>query len=79
MSDAQTGTLDPLNTIWSLCLVGPPFGGVMYEFAGKEAPFLILSSLALLDGGECGSGNETDITGCHHSKQQLLCCCTPCL
>ena len=23
----------------------------MYEFAGKEAPFLILSSLALLDGG----------------------------
>lgn len=31
-------------------LVGPPFGGVMYEFAGKEAPFLILSSLALLDG-----------------------------
>ncbi|XP_048746822.2 synaptic vesicular amine transporter-like [Ostrea edulis] len=31
-------------------LVGPPFGGVMYEFAGKEAPFLILSSLALIDG-----------------------------
>jgi hypothetical protein len=30
--------------------VGPPFGGVMYEFAGKEAPFLILSSLALIDG-----------------------------
>ena len=30
--------------------VGPPFGGVMYEFAGKEAPFLILASLALLDG-----------------------------
>ncbi|XP_069140414.1 synaptic vesicular amine transporter-like [Argopecten irradians] len=31
-------------------LVGPPFGGVMYEFAGKEAPFLILASLALIDG-----------------------------
>ncbi|XP_059178884.1 synaptic vesicular amine transporter-like [Physella acuta] len=31
-------------------LVGPPFGGVMYEFAGKEAPFLILAALAFLDG-----------------------------
>lgn len=32
----------------------------MYEFAGKEAPFLILSSLALLDGGKHGPVNETD-------------------
>ncbi|KAK3094299.1 hypothetical protein FSP39_000030, partial [Pinctada imbricata] len=31
-------------------LVGPPFGGVTYEFLGKEAPFLILASFALLDG-----------------------------
>ncbi|KAK7008577.1 vesicular monoamine transporter [Biomphalaria glabrata] len=31
-------------------LVGPPFGGVMYEFAGKEAPFLILAALAFFDG-----------------------------
>ncbi|KAL5022481.1 hypothetical protein ScPMuIL_001636 [Solemya velum] len=31
-------------------LVGPPFGGVMYEFTGKEAPFLILAFLALVDG-----------------------------
>lgn len=31
-------------------LVGPTFGGFMYEFAGKEAPFIILASLALLDG-----------------------------
>lgn len=31
--------------------VGPPFGGVMYEFTGKEAPFLILAFLALVDGG----------------------------
>lgn len=30
--------------------MGPPFGGVMYEFVGKEAPFLILASLALIDG-----------------------------
>ncbi|ESO98414.1 hypothetical protein LOTGIDRAFT_114606 [Lottia gigantea] len=31
-------------------LIGPPWGGVMYEFAGKEAPFLILAFLALVDG-----------------------------
>ncbi|KAI0209452.1 Synaptic vesicular amine transporter [Lamellibrachia satsuma] len=31
-------------------LVGPPFGGVMYQFVGKEVPFLILAVLALLDG-----------------------------
>ncbi|XP_062615074.1 synaptic vesicular amine transporter-like [Saccostrea cucullata] len=31
-------------------IVGPLFGGTIYEFAGKEAPFLILSSLALVGG-----------------------------
>lgn len=31
-------------------LIGPPFGGIMYEFVGKSAPFLILSGLALMDG-----------------------------
>lgn len=31
-------------------LIGPPFGGVVYEFFGKEAPFIILASLGLLDG-----------------------------
>ncbi|KAF2884537.1 hypothetical protein ILUMI_21630 [Ignelater luminosus] len=31
-------------------LIGPPFGGVMYEFVGKTAPFLVLSVLALGDG-----------------------------
>ncbi|KAH8384836.1 hypothetical protein KR093_009659 [Drosophila rubida] len=31
-------------------LIGPPFGGVMYEFVGKSAPFLILAALALGDG-----------------------------
>ncbi|XP_025095624.1 synaptic vesicular amine transporter-like [Pomacea canaliculata] len=31
-------------------LVGPPFGGVMYEFTGKETPFLILAFLAFFDG-----------------------------
>ena len=38
------------NNIIAVIVVGPPFGGVMYEFVGKEAPFLILASLALLDG-----------------------------
>ncbi|KAL5285612.1 SLC18A1 family protein [Megaselia abdita] len=31
-------------------LIGPPFGGIMYEFVGKSAPFLILAALALGDG-----------------------------
>ncbi|KAK9508874.1 hypothetical protein O3M35_006329 [Rhynocoris fuscipes] len=31
-------------------LIGPPFGGFMYEFVGKSAPFLVLSALALIDG-----------------------------
>ncbi|ELU18772.1 hypothetical protein CAPTEDRAFT_184694 [Capitella teleta] len=33
------------------CLFAPPFGGVLYEFAGKAVPFLLLSLLALVDGG----------------------------
>ena len=33
-------------------LIGPPFGGIMYEYVGKSAPFLILSALALGDGCE---------------------------
>ncbi|TRY76800.1 hypothetical protein TCAL_10459 [Tigriopus californicus] len=31
-------------------LIGPPFGGFMYQFVGKSAPFLILACLALMDG-----------------------------
>ncbi|KAJ8026111.1 Synaptic vesicular amine transporter [Holothuria leucospilota] len=31
-------------------LIGPPFGGVMYEFFGKSAPFYVLSMLAFLEG-----------------------------
>lgn len=33
-------------------LIGPPFGGAMYEYIGKSAPFLVLSALALGDGSE---------------------------
>ena len=32
------------------CLVAPPFGGALYQFAGKEVPFLILALVCLLDG-----------------------------
>ena len=32
------------------CLFAPPFGGFLYEFAGKAVPFLALSFIALLDG-----------------------------
>ncbi|XP_075244686.1 synaptic vesicular amine transporter-like isoform X2 [Convolutriloba macropyga] len=31
-------------------LIGPPFGGFMYQFVGKPAPFLVLAAVALLDG-----------------------------
>ncbi|XP_043993387.1 probable vesicular acetylcholine transporter-A [Gambusia affinis] len=34
-------------------LVAPPFGGVLYEFAGKQAPFLILACICLTDGILC--------------------------
>lgn len=32
------------------CLVAPPFGGALYQFAGKEVPFLVLALISLLDG-----------------------------
>lgn len=32
------------------CLVAPPFGGSLYQFAGKEVPFLILAFVCLADG-----------------------------
>ncbi|CAH2321316.1 vesicular acetylcholine transporter [Pelobates cultripes] len=31
-------------------LVAPPFGGILYQFVGKEMPFLVLASISLLDG-----------------------------
>jgi hypothetical protein len=33
-------------------LIGPPFGGFMYQFVGKSSPFIVLAMLALLDGCE---------------------------
>ncbi|GFY11644.1 vesicular acetylcholine transporter [Trichonephila clavipes] len=30
-------------------LVAPPFGGLLYDFAGKEVPFIVLSIVSLLD------------------------------
>ena len=32
------------------CLFAPPFGGILYEFAGKCVPFLLLAFAALVDG-----------------------------
>ncbi|XP_072164688.1 probable vesicular acetylcholine transporter-B [Diadema setosum] len=32
------------------CLVAPPFGGILYEFAGKVVPFMILALISLSDG-----------------------------
>ncbi len=32
------------------CLVAPPFGGFLYEFAGKAVPFIVLAFVCLLDG-----------------------------
>ena len=31
-------------------IVGPPFGGFMYEYVGKASPFLVLATLGLFDG-----------------------------
>jgi DHA1 family solute carrier family 18 vesicular amine transporter 1/2 len=33
-----------------LIIVGPPFGGFMYEYVGKASPFLVLATLGLFDG-----------------------------
>ena len=32
------------------CLFAPPFGGILYQFAGKLVPFLILALACLIDG-----------------------------
>nr|WAS27828.1 putative vesicular monoamine transporter-like protein [Apostichopus parvimensis] len=56
--------------------IGPPFGGVMYEFLGKSAPFYILSMLAFFEGMlqllilNPSIKKETDIVGT--SLTQLL-------
>ena len=31
------------------CLVAPPFGATLYEFAGKPIPFLVLAFICLSD------------------------------
>lgn len=44
-------------------LIGPPFGGVLYDFVGKSAPFLILAFLALFDGRKCTSKKFRKFSG----------------
>ncbi|KAG7254237.1 hypothetical protein CRUP_010136 [Coryphaenoides rupestris] len=34
-------------------LAAPPFGGVLYQFAGKRVPFLVLAGVCLADGVLC--------------------------
>ncbi|XP_056466003.1 probable vesicular acetylcholine transporter-A [Gadus macrocephalus] len=34
-------------------LVAPPFGGILYQFAGKRVPFLVLAVICLIDGIMC--------------------------
>ncbi|XP_030060741.1 vesicular acetylcholine transporter [Microcaecilia unicolor] len=31
-------------------LAAPPFGGILYQFAGKRVPFLVLASICFMDG-----------------------------
>lgn len=33
------------------CLFAPPFGGALYQFAGKAVPFLVLALVCAIDGG----------------------------
>ncbi|XP_069733699.1 chromaffin granule amine transporter isoform X2 [Phaenicophaeus curvirostris] len=42
--------LQGIGSSFSSVAVGAPFGSVMYEFAGKSSPFLVLAFLALFDG-----------------------------
>lgn len=35
------------------CLFAPPLGGILYEFAGKVVPFLLLAFVSLFDGFLC--------------------------
>lgn len=39
-------------------LVGPPYGGLLYQWAGKELPFILLALLALCDGSKYFVINE---------------------
>ena len=34
-------------------MIGPPYGGIMYEFVSKSAAFLVLAAVTLLDGRKC--------------------------
>lgn len=36
-------------------LVGPPYGGLLYQLSGKKLPFLLLALLALIDGSNSHS------------------------
>ena len=48
-------------------LIGPPFGGFMYQFIGKSAPFIVLAFLALFDGGKFNYQRFNTISYYHKS------------
>ena len=39
-------------------MIGPPYGGVMYEYVSKSAAFLVLAAVTLLDGRKCSERRE---------------------
>lgn len=55
-------------------LIGPPFGGLMYEFVGKSAPFLVLAALALGDGRKlCSNLNFRHFYRCVCTRSGVIC------
>ena len=56
------------------CLVAPPFGGVLYDIAGKALPFVILSLVCLFDGFlllllmRPVKAKQVSLSVCHHSS-----------
>ena len=51
-------------------LIGPPFGGFMYQFIGKSAPFIVLAFLALFDGGKLSYQIFNTISYYHNISNQ---------
>lgn len=39
-------------------LLGYPLGGLLYDLAGKSAPFILLSVLAAISAGTCTISNK---------------------
>ena len=55
-------------------LIGPPFGGFMYQFVGKSAPFIVLAFLALLDGCKYLSSHPNTLHYIHNNFFKVCNC-----